>query len=368
MEAEPKQRSSSSKHAARNDRVRAVDDEAAIETLYEMLSSGGSLAEVLVTAKRLKSGVDGRPGTDIQRAEDVARSARTRWKTTPVDEPVELNFADSSGALAGDTINDAPSMNVQTASRSAPSERGWGKRLSRLSAATLLWLIPTVSIVIMGVAARALLDADLTRTAEEATALLKAIPSAIQLERNGSAPSPTSAEAAIKEAPFPAGEVSPTVPERTREQTETVRPSERDVTGSPEAPAVKAATAAPASTQDRGSLDIGTSKPAAEAENSTPRTPASLTVSEPAPAQREPVRAAEQVVTGSPTEASAEAATAKQRSFQDRGLPSGQTGKRTHAPHVHSAPARWTKKGQTRIKRRTNVPMCPQFGHCLTPP
>jgi hypothetical protein len=317
MEAEPVQGFSASIYTEPKDPFRSADGDAAIQTCYELLSSGRPLSEVLDAAKRLsslnqasKSTPGGGPGdTQIPDIAGEARSASSRLVTAQVTEPVELRLVDhsldSSGALAAGIGADAPhsrvDLNVRQSLGSARIEKGWVIKLSRLIGAFLFWLIPAISLIVVGTIGKSLIDSDQIRKPAEATG--EAMPGAIQLGQDLTAP--TTAEAENIAPRPPTSQVARTAPQIRPEQIESPRAAEQVVNGSPAEPATEAGTTAQAGIPDRGSLSVRTGK------------------------RTRPAALGSPVVTSRPKPA-----------------------------YGHHA----------RIQRPTNGPMCPHSGHCLTPP
>lgn len=340
-------------------KILPAPDSALIEACYDLLSSGRPLSEVLDSAKRLKYDRDGQSDTQIDRVDGEVQSASAPWKTAPVSERVEPRLTDSPGVLGQDTNIDAPrspvALKAQQAPKNGPFEKGWS---SRLIGAALFWLIPTMSLTVVGTVTRSLIDADLTRTAAEATAVRKAFP--VQPERDLPPPPPTSTEAGITKPTPPSAAAIPIVPALTQERSETGHAIEHGVAGSPAGPATEVANSTQASIPD-GSL-----KPAAEVETIAPSPPASEASLAAPEVRQEPAHAAEQTVTGSPADAVAKAVTARQNRIQHRGPLRVRTGKRAGRGWVRSARA--APYRGTRTQRRISSPICPHSGHCLTPP
>lgn len=347
MGADRAQGSSATKFPALNDRLRSEESDEVIDALSELLSSGRPLSEVLDSAKRLTLEGNGRSDT-LDLVDGEVRSASAPWKIVPVSERIEPRLTESPGVLGGGTKIDAPrgpvGLKVPQAPKSTLFEKGW---CSRLIGAALFWLIPTMSLAVMGTATELLLDADLTRTAAEATAILKAIP--VTLDRDLPPPAPIDTEAGIATPTPRSAAAIPIVPERTQERSETVHPTEHGVDRSPAGPATEVASIAQASVPE-GSLT------ASEAGLAAPEV------------RPEPAHAAAQVVTGSPAEAVAKIATARQNRIQHRGPFSVGTGKRAGRGWVSSARATPIKGRRIRTQRHITSPICPHSGHCLTPP
>ena len=371
MEAEPVQSIRASIHPELKDPLRSDLSNQAIQACYELLSSGHPLSEVLDAAKRIvsankasQSNIGGKPGdTQISDIAGEAHGASCQWGTAHVAEPVESRLVDhsrdSSGALTPGTRADAPhipvALKVQQTPESARVEAGGGTKLSRLIGAALFWLIPAISLMVLGTTGKSLIDADLLRRAAETAA--KAIPRAIQ--RVEDLPATTTAEPE-KIQPTPAPEASRTPPEITPEQIRALL----DRGGA----LLRMADVISARLFHETAV-VGNAQAAHDADIA------------PFGQQIESARAAEQVVTVSPAQPVTEPGTINEPrttglasiASTDRRSQGVMTGEPTRqaALDVHgrvTGGPRPAHGRHTRIQRPTNGQRCPHSGNCLTPP
>ena len=185
------------------DRFRSDASEQAVQGCYDLLSSGHSLSKMLVALKQIgplnkaKSELVDAPGDPqiSHLADEVA--APPQSEILQVLESVEV-----SRSLVA--------LNIEPSQQRARDEEKWSRPIGAL----LFWLIPAMSVMLLGVASKPLIEAGLLRNSGSAT---------------------TGAETA---AAMPAiTEVGRTAPERPQ--------AARD-------PATQAVIAAPANNQDRG--------------------------------------------------------------------------------------------------------------------
>jgi len=346
MEADPIQGSSAPKYQPPKHRFRSEPSDAVIDALYKLLSSGRPLSEVLDAAKQLKFDRDSRSETQPDRLEGKVRSAASPLKTASIDARVEPNFRASSRVLGHGTSIDAPRSPIglknQQAPKNAPFKKGWSRRLI---GAALFGLIPTMSLALVGTTTTLLLDADLSRAAVEATAILRAIVIPVQLDRALTTSVVRSSEAGIAEPTPLAAAAIPIAPDLTGEQTETMHPIEQGVNRSPAEPATEGANSAQSNIQD---VSL---KPTAEVKNIALNPPASEVSLAAHEIKPEPAHAAEEAMTASTAEAVAKVATVQNEIHHSESLNVG-TGKRTGRAWANSAQAKSTNKRRTRIKHR----------------
>jgi hypothetical protein len=204
MKAEPLQHVSVPISQQPKDRSRSGANEQAIQACCDLLSSGQPLSEILVAVKQLgplnnaPSDFGGAPDqAQISGPVDEMRGALPQWAIAQVAEPPE---ASRSLVL----------LNIEPSRQRARHEGKW----SRTIAVVLFWLIPAMSIILMGIAGKLSIDAGLMWKSGSATAVIETV-----------APSP-----AITEVGRPAADQ----PQAARD------------------PATQAAITAPANNQDRG--------------------------------------------------------------------------------------------------------------------
>jgi hypothetical protein len=186
------------------DRSRSGANEQAIQACCDLLSSGLPLSEILGAVKQLgrlnnaPSEFGGAPDqAQISGPIDELRGALPQWAIAQVAEPPE-----TSRSLV--LLNTEPS-------RQRARHEG---KLSRIVAVVLFWLIPAMSIMLVGIAGKLSIDADLLWKSGSATAMIETV-----------APSP-----AITEV----GRTAPDQPQAARD------------------PATQAATTAPVNNEDGG--------------------------------------------------------------------------------------------------------------------
>jgi hypothetical protein len=404
MQAEPVQDSRASVHPELKDPFRSDLSDEAIQACYELLSSGRPLSEILDAAKRIAStnkashsNIGREPGdAQISDIAGEARGASSKWGTAQVAERVEPRLVghsrDSSGALTPGTRADAPhtpvALKVRQSPESARVEAGGGTKFCRLIGAALFWLIPAISLTILGISGKSLVEVDLLRMAAEATA--KAIPPAVQ--RGEDLPATTTAEAEKIQPSSPTLEASRAASQITPEQIRALLDRgdallkladvtsarllyETAAVGNAEAALRLGATYDPSFLAQAGFESVGGDPAAADYWYQRARDLGSDADIASFGQQIESARAAKQVVTVSPAEPVTEPGTTGQARIQstDRRSQSDMTDEPTRqaALGVHRRATGGPRPAHgryTRIQRPTNGQRCPHSGNCLTPP
>src|ERR1051326_688637 len=138
------------------ERFRSAASGQSIQACYDLISSGHSLSEILIALKEL--GPLNKAQPDLVDTSDSAEVSQLigavppppQWEILQVPERVEV-----SRTLVP--------LNVE------PQQRPCNVRKSRLLAVALFWLIPAMSLVVMGISGRLLIDAGLLRNSGSAT-------------------------------------------------------------------------------------------------------------------------------------------------------------------------------------------------------
>ena len=333
MEAEPAQGSNAFIRPKLGEPFCADRRGAIIETCYELLSSGRSLSEVLDAARRLSStnkasasDAGHPPAAQIDDLADEARLASSQPGNAQLTEPLEATLTGYSHTLGPDRYINVPrscvGLKLQQTPENARHETGRSIKPSWLIGAALFWLIPTISLTIIGSSAKLLFDAEIGREVAAVTAILKAIPRTLQLDRY--LPALTNAKVKNTAPATPILEASRAVQEIMREPPERMRAAEQDVTGSLAEPPVEAGGTGQSSIRDIASLGIGIRTLPTEFENE-PLSEVNPIVPEVTLEQTRPPLASEQAVTGSVVESVAEVSTTVQASLQNHRAPNRAT-------------------------------------------
>jgi hypothetical protein len=180
MKAEPLQGVSE----GRKDHFRSDSSEEAIQVCYDLLSSGNRLSDILVALKRLgpldkhsQSDCGIEPsGTEIGEIAGEGRAASSQWRTVQVTQTVDQS-REPLGALVrtgddvsqGDASRSLVALTVPSSTRRV--ENGLRDKFSRPIGVVILWLIPAISLTIVGIAGKRLMDSDLSSRLTEATAV-----------------------------------------------------------------------------------------------------------------------------------------------------------------------------------------------------
>jgi len=220
MEAEPVRGGTASIPEPKNP-SRPDGREAIIQSCYELLCSGDALSEVLEKAKRLsdlskatKFDAAGEPSAQISDVPNEARShssARSQPENPQLPELTPSRLVDhsrgSSGALAPYTGSNAAhspdAVRIQQPPGTIRVEQGWATKLSRLTGPALLWLIPTMSLIVMAATGGPLVVAYLPTAAAEGTPFLTMIAGALRPAKDLLASPTAEAERTTASAPSP---------------------------------------------------------------------------------------------------------------------------------------------------------------------
>ena len=216
--------------------------EEAIEACYDLVSSGHSLSEILVALKRLAP----------------VNKAPTELGGTPGNTQLLDPFADSRGtshwavaqlpALVEARHSLVP-LNLEQSRQHARDE--WSrKNWSRPIGAAIFWLVPAISLMLIGIAGKRLTEANLLWNYEVARAGAEA-----------KAPAP-----AIAAVGHTADQIAP-------EQLQPGRGREPEATAAPAKPGTQAVRTAPANIQNGGAIHSGSGMQGrSSARTSIPRT------------------------------------------------------------------------------------------------
>src|SRR5438067_398814 len=206
--------------------------EEAIQACYDLLSSGRPLLEILDAATRLpglkkvpQSNLGDEPAdTQIPAISGEARGISVQWQIAPVAEWAEPKFVETVALVS--VIGARASHSLAALDGQLTPDRAGivtrGTKLSRLSGAALFWLIPAMSLSIVGTGLKSVIDADVLRMAA----------------------STTTATEAEKVAPItPTTEASRTAPQITPAEDETRLGLEQVIIGAPAEPTTDSTTA-----------------------------------------------------------------------------------------------------------------------------
>src|SRR5438874_3566511 len=181
--------------------------EEAIQACHDLLSSGRPLLEILDAAKRLpglkkvpQSNLGDEPAdTQIPAISGEARGISVQWQIAPVAEWAEPKFVETVALVSVIGAGASHSL-VALDGQLTPDRAGIvtrGTKLSRLSGAALFWLIPAMSLSIVGTGLKSVIDADVLRMAAStttATEAEKVAPITPTTEASRTAPQITPAE------------------------------------------------------------------------------------------------------------------------------------------------------------------------------
>ena len=233
MQAEPVRGLSAPIPQERKDLYQRDGNEEAIQACYDLLSSGRPLSEILDAAKRLprlnkarQSNLGDEPAdTQIREISGQARGISVQWEIAPVAEWAEPKFVETVALVSVIGAGASHSL-VALDGQLTPDRAGIvtrGTKLSRLSGAALFWLIPAMSLSIVGTGLKSVIDADVLRMAA----------------------STTTATEAEKVAPItPTTEASRTAPQITPAEDETRLGLEQVIIGAPAEPTTEPKTTA----------------------------------------------------------------------------------------------------------------------------
>ena len=207
--------------------------EEAIQACYDLLSSGRPLLEILDAAKRLpglkkvpRSNLGDEPAdTQIREISGEARGISFQWEIAPVGnraEWAESSFVESVALVSVIGAGASHSL-IALEGQLSPDRPGIVTRATKRSRAALFWLIPAMSLSIVGTGLKSVIDADVLRMAA----------------------STTTATEAEKVAPItPTTEASRTAPQRTPAEDETRLGLEQVIIGAPAEPTTESKTTA----------------------------------------------------------------------------------------------------------------------------
>ena len=246
MQAEPVRGLSAPIPQERKDLYQRDGNEEAIQACYDLLSSGRPLSEILDAAKRLprlnkarQSNLGDEPAdTQIREISGEARGISVQWEIAPVAEWAEPKFVETVALVSVIGAGASHSL-VALDGQLTPDRAGIvtrGTKLSRLSGAALFWLIPAMSLSIVGTGLKSVIDADVLRMAA----------------------STTTATEAEKVAPItPTTEASRTAPQITPAEDETRLGLEQVIIGAPAEPTTDSKTTAQVQSGDAPSVVKG---------------------------------------------------------------------------------------------------------------
>jgi hypothetical protein len=208
------------------DHFRSDAGEETIQACYDLISSGRPLSEILAALKQLgpldkqRQSERGLQPSDTQIC-DVAGevcAAVPHWQTAQVPNPLESQLLDQSQDISaalvptrGDWSHSLVTLSARRSPESARVENRLGMKLPRPIGLVLFWLVPALSLTVVGVAGKLLSDADRTWKTTEATGAPKAILRSVEVNEDATEPRPKTAEPS---APVPEiSAVSRTAPE-----------------------------------------------------------------------------------------------------------------------------------------------------------
>src|SRR5437762_9184326 len=205
METEPARCLNESISQEQKDHFRSDAGEETIQACCDMISSGHPLSEILVALKQLgpldkqRQSERGLQPSDPQNCDvpGEIRAAVPQWQTAQLTKSLEPRLLDQSqdvsAALVRTSGDWSHSLVALSARRSPESARVANRlviKLPRPIGLILFWLIPAISLTVVGLGGKLLSDAELTWKATEATAG----PSALDGSEEVTAPRPETAE------------------------------------------------------------------------------------------------------------------------------------------------------------------------------
>ena len=209
METEPAQCLNESISQQQKDHFRSDAGEETIQACYDLISSGHPLSEILVALKQLgpldkrRQSERGVQSSDPQNGDvpGEIRAAVPQWQTAQVTKPLEPQLLDHSQNVSaalvrtsGDWSYSLVALSARRSPESSRVENRLGIKLPRPIGLGLFWLIPAISLTVIGLAGRLLSDADLTWKATEVTAGPRAILITVEGSEDATAPRPEAAE------------------------------------------------------------------------------------------------------------------------------------------------------------------------------
>jgi hypothetical protein len=230
METEPARCFNESISQEHQDHFRSDAGEETIQACYDLISSGRPLSEILVALKQLgpldkqRQSERGLRGTQTLELAGEVCAALPHWQTAQLTKPLESRLLDqsqdSSAALVptrGDWSHSLVALSARRAPESARVENRLSIKLPRPIGLVLFWLVPALSLTVVGVTGKLLSDADRTWKTTEATAAPKAILRTVEVNEDTTEPRPKTAEPsapvpAISAVSRTASEVAPNLP------------------------------------------------------------------------------------------------------------------------------------------------------------
>jgi hypothetical protein len=214
METEPAQCLNESISQEQKDHFRSDAGEETIRACYDLISSGRPLSEILAALKQIgpldkqRQSERGLRDTQILDVAGEVCAALPHWQTAQVSKPLQSRLLDQSQDISaalvptrGDWSHSLFNLSARRSAESARVENRLGIKLPRPIGLVLFWLVPALSLTVVGVAGKLLSNADLTWKAAEATAAPKAILRTVEVNEDVTAPRPKTAETS---APVPA--------------------------------------------------------------------------------------------------------------------------------------------------------------------
>ena len=205
METEPAQCLNESISPEQKDHFRSDAGEETIQACYDLISSGHSLSEIMLALKQLgpldkqRQSERGLQPSDTQIGDIAGEvgAAETQWQTAQLTKSLEPRLLEKSqyfsAALfrtSGDWSHSLVALSARRSPESARLENRLGIKLPRPIGLILFWLIPAISLTVVGLGGKLLSDAELTWKATEVTAG----PRALEGSEDATAPRPEAAE------------------------------------------------------------------------------------------------------------------------------------------------------------------------------
>jgi len=212
------------------DHFRSDAGEETIQACYDLISSGRPLSEILAALKQLgpldkqRQSERGLQPSEPQICDipGEVRAAVPQWQTAPLTKPLESQLLDPSRDVSlvrtcGDWSHSLVALTARQSPESAPVEKRLGIKLPRPIGLVLFWLVPALSLTVVGVTGKLLSDADRTWKTTEATDAPKAILTTVEVNEDATEPRPKTAEPsapvpAISAVSRTASEVAPNLP------------------------------------------------------------------------------------------------------------------------------------------------------------
>jgi hypothetical protein len=135
---------------------RSGTDEQSIQACYDLLSSGHSLSEILIALKEL--GPLNKAQSDLVDAPAIAEISHLVGEFTAPPQREILQVAERVEV-----------SRILVPLNAEPQQRAYNEKKSRPLAVVLFWLIPAMSLMLVGIGGKLLIDAGLLRNSESAT-------------------------------------------------------------------------------------------------------------------------------------------------------------------------------------------------------